>query len=1104
MSDFVFPINSKFELSEKFIENYKGKQPEWGPLGYVVYKRTYSRIKPNGEYEEFWETLKRVVEGCYTIQLNHCKNFRLPWNAHKAQKSAQRMYDLMWNFKFLPPGRMLWALGSDVVWKKGAASLLNCAAVSTEDLNYDFSGPFCWVMDMSMFGVGVGFDTKGANKVKLQSPKIEDRIHVISDDREGWVEAIRIVIDSYVGKSKLPSEFDFSQIRPIGSIIKTFGGIAPGPDPLITCIEELKSILNNRIDQYITATDIVDIMNVVGKCVVSGGIRRTALLALGDASDKEYTSMKDPNKYSDLLMKWRWASNNSVYAMEGMDYTDTARQTIENGEPGYVYIENIQKYGRLKDGVTWADKDAIGVNPCVTGDTLVAVADGRGAVSIKQLTEENKDVPVYSVNPEGKVEIKMGRNPRITGYNMDLLEVILDDDSSIKVTPNHKFLLKDGSIKEAKDLNKGDSLQRFTKRTDKMADKSKQSYLYITNDIYNSKSKKYEHRMISEFYNKDKWNEMYKTEQANGWCKGGIVVHHKDYNGLNNRPENLELMTFKEHQQYHADHDCNGEKNGMYGKTHTDYTKKLIGEKTKERCQSSEYVEFLKERISNGMNNEDTKKKISNARKEYNKEWYLEFEKTTDLKTIWIDDKLYVKKNCEACNSEMTLPVNKRETCFCSKSCGNKSKIGVEARRIAQAKKFEENSLKTKHMQIMTYKDLQQILNRNPMRKEWEEKCKENNISFRFNKKSNNPNIFATFDELKEEASTYNHRVKEVRKLDYKENVYNITVDDNHTVGYITTFDRNTNVCDGIFTPQCGEQSLENYELCLLCELFPSKHENQDEFMETIKYAYLLAKTVTLIPTHCERSNQVMLRNRRIGLSLSGIVDAMEKFGKRKFLIEFCDKGYNRIKNLDEKYSRWLCVPKSIKKTTVKPSGSVALLPGVSPGIHYPHSEYYIRRIEIQKNSPLVERLEAAGYRKLQSVYKENSFVFEFPIKSENYTKGKNDATIWEQMALHAAIQYYWSDNNVSQTVTFNKLEENDVKSVLEYYEDKIKAVSFLPLSDHSYAQAPYETISNEEYELRYAEIKEQLDFSNITISVEEDIEQKSKNKFCDGDSCQI
>ena len=123
----IFEAKERFKLSEKFLESYKGRQPEWGPLGLLTYKRSYSRnVDGENRTEEFWETLKRVVEGCYTIQLNHCRNLKLPWNQYKSQKSAQEMFRLMWEFKFLPPGRGLWAMGTDVVWKKGSASLLNC------------------------------------------------------------------------------------------------------------------------------------------------------------------------------------------------------------------------------------------------------------------------------------------------------------------------------------------------------------------------------------------------------------------------------------------------------------------------------------------------------------------------------------------------------------------------------------------------------------------------------------------------------------------------------------------------------------------------------------------------------------------------------------------------------------------------------------------------------------------------------------------------------------------------------------------------------------------------------------------------------------------
>jgi hypothetical protein len=93
-----------FKLTGNFVDQFKGKQPKWGPLGYLVYMRSYSRVLENGNHEEYWQTCQRVVEGVFTTQLRHCKAYGLPWNARKAQKSAQEMFRRMWQFKFTPPG----------------------------------------------------------------------------------------------------------------------------------------------------------------------------------------------------------------------------------------------------------------------------------------------------------------------------------------------------------------------------------------------------------------------------------------------------------------------------------------------------------------------------------------------------------------------------------------------------------------------------------------------------------------------------------------------------------------------------------------------------------------------------------------------------------------------------------------------------------------------------------------------------------------------------------------------------------------------------------------------------------------------------------------
>ena len=168
--------NKQFRISDKFLVKYKETIPPFGfnGLGYLVYMRTYSRVKENGENEMWWETVRRVVEGTYHMQQNHMDLQGLAWDAQKAQKSAQEMYDRIFNMKFLPPGRGLWAMGSPITEEKGVyAALNNCAFVSTANIKEDLAKPFTFLMDASMLGVGVGFDTKGADQLLIKGPNIK-------------------------------------------------------------------------------------------------------------------------------------------------------------------------------------------------------------------------------------------------------------------------------------------------------------------------------------------------------------------------------------------------------------------------------------------------------------------------------------------------------------------------------------------------------------------------------------------------------------------------------------------------------------------------------------------------------------------------------------------------------------------------------------------------------------------------------------------------------------------------------------------------------------------------------------------------------------------
>jgi ribonucleoside-triphosphate reductase len=647
-----------FSLSPTFIDQFVGKQPKWGPVGYLTYKRTYARVKEDNTTEEFWETCKRVVEGVYNIQKIHCRTYLLPWNEQKAQLSAQEMYQRMWDFKWTPPGRGLWAMGTDMIHLKGSACLNNCAFVSTQDIDTDFSAPFTFLMDMSMLGVGVGGDTKGAGKVKLQRPKVSDKPYVVEDSREGWVDLVKTVLNSFVGKGYYPKEIDYSQVRPKGTPIVGFGGIASGYEPLKEMIDSISKILMPT-EEYskITSGQIVDVFNYIGKCVVAGGVRRTAEIMFGEMEDDEFMTLKQDK---DALYDRRWASNNSIYGKVGMDYTRVAELLSTNGEPGIVWLDNMREYSRMADPKTYKDMRAMGSNPC-------------------------------------------------------------------------------------------------------------------------------------------------------------------------------------------------------------------------------------------------------------------------------------------------------------------------------------------------------------------------------------------------------------------------------------------------------SEQTLESFELCCLVETFPAHHDDLEDYKQTLKYAYLYAKTVTLVPTHDMRTNAVMQRNRRIGCSQSGIIQAINKLGRREYL-NWCDSGYTHIQDLDHQYSEWLCIPKSVKTTSVKPSGTVSLLCGATPGIHYPHSEYYIRNIRLPSTSPLIQACQNANYKLEQDAYDKSSMVVSIPIQEENFQKCKDDVSIWEQFANASDLQKHWADNQVSITVTFTKDEKKDIKGCLEHFETTLKSVSLLPLadSDHQYVQAPYIKITKAEYD----EMTKGL--LPLDLSDKNTHDVNAEDKFCDGDSCTI
>ncbi len=1048
--------NISFKLDDQFIEKYKHKQPDWGPLGHFTYKRTYARIiEKEGRKEEFWETIRRVVEGCYSIQKEHCMKLSLPWDTEKAQRSAQKMFEKIWNFKFCPPGRGLWMMGTDFIARHGSMALNNCGFASTEDINLKYSKAFEFVMDALMLGVGVGFDTKGAGKIVIKKPQEGHFKFVISDSREGWVEALKLMLEAYFIGQQIP-EYDFSEIRPAGTPIRGFGGIASGPEPLKEMLKDQQKILEKRIGEPITSVDILDIMNLIGKCVVAGNVRRclpegtlihtkNGLIPIEKLNPG--TLIETTKGYYPILEVISQGQQNLI------------RINSQIGE--FLCTKNHQIAVMTKIGqYTW--KKAIDLK---RGDRIVFpihISKGRDT----HLPEWSYDKPDHSTTCKDITIPPLDEDLAwFLGYFHGDGCVIpnfenngLNAEINVAIDKEHKLIIK--KCKE--------QLQRFgvniyspelEEKCVKLRCISKQLSWYFDHFKQSNTSIR-----IPDYIMEG------KPEIRAAYLAG---LFDADGSSLT-RPIHLVVSIYPKFiQQVKALYASLGIPTRIkkLDRSNLDNWKDIFNLDLVGEVAINRFLNIVQNYSLKFTFNRKTKRSQNDFG--YPREWILESNFKYGRKWTPSQKQMTVATYMK-CGGEINnlIPIEVFEVINSDNSKYNTFDISVANvhELIAADGILVHNSAE---IALGDATDFDFITCKQDKEKLYHHRWASNNSLFA--KKgldysfiadqiaiNGEPGIFWL-----ENARAYS-RMKE--KPDYK---------DKKAAG----------------VNPCGEQTLESFELCCLVETFPSRHESYEEFEETLKYAYLYAKSVTLVNTHWKETNAVMLKNRRMGVSQTGIIEAFIKHGRHRIL-EWCDKGYKFLNTLDEKYSHWLCVPRSIKITTVKPSGTVSLLPGVSSGIHYPHSEYYIRRIRVSSNSDLIAPLKESGYKIEDDHYSKNSVVVEFPVHEEYYDRGKDDVSIWEQAENAASYQKYWSDNQVSITITFTPEEADQIERVLECFEDKLKAVSFLPIKEHGYKQAPYEKISKEKYE----EMSSKLKPLNLSSTADRAIGEK----FCDSDSCEV
>jgi ribonucleoside-triphosphate reductase len=272
---------------------------------------------------------------------------------------------------------------------------------------------------------------------------------------------------------------------------------------------------------------------------------------------------------------------------------------------------------------------------------------------------------------------------------------------------------------------------------------------------------------------------------------------------------------------------------------------------------------------------------------------------------------------------------------------------------------------------------------------------------------------------------------------------------------------------------------------------------NYDEFVDLLRLLYRVNKHSLALPcANAPETEEVVHRNMRMGIGVTGYLQASDE--QKSWL----SKAYEDLRDFDRYYSAERGWPISIKLTTCKPSGTLSLLPGVTPGVHPGYAQYMIRRIRMDANHPLVTQCRLHGFNVEYAQGFDGSLdygtvVVDFPFAYPEGTVLAKDVTAIDQLEFVKELQTNWSDNSVSCTVYYRKEELPAIKEYLAAnYNKGHKSLSFLLHSEHGFAQAPYEEITKERYE--------EMVRASVPITFFSEDLAMSDDADCEGGACPV
>lgn len=296
----------------------------------------------------------------------------------------------------------------------------------------------------------------------------------------------------------------------------------------------------------------------------------------------------------------------------------------------------------------------------------------------------------------------------------------------------------------------------------------------------------------------------------------------------------------------------------------------------------------------------------------------------------------------------------------------------------------------------------------------------------------------------------------------------------------------------------CAEQSLVDKETCCLAEIYLPNIKSYRELLKVARLLYKVNKHSLALHCHNKETEYIVNKNMRMGIGITGVYMATEE------QLSWLDGCYKHLREFDKQYSKENGFPESIKLTTVKPSGTLSLLAGVTAGVHPSTAgQYFIRRITISSDSELIEVCKSHGYymeykKNIDGSLDTSSMIVEFPCKYNDDVPSAEDVDVIDQLEMVKFMQKNWSDNSVSVTAYYNIEDLDRIKEyILENFKDNFKTLSFLLYTGHGFVQAPYEPITKEQYEYLIAKVKP---ITNAVIN-EEDLEDLGA---CNSGSCPI